>query len=480
MRISRVPRSALLLGLLLGGGARAAEVPTFLVDAMPASSGSAFVVKDWRAGRQGRFLLLTALHVLHRKSSAAISSVDCSDAANPLKTLRWTITSGTPVLVWPRYDLAALEIPPGDAVALQQESAGEVDFNGWPKGRTLAVYVHGFSEGSVCANSPGFLMGKPVAEKLAQYLVSFYGVAGQGKTPEQLTQLARGSIASHVPLIQYFSPAAPGASGAAVTLPERAMKVVGVHNAGLAGSSVSWAVAFEGQRLALAQPEAIAHLGFGDWPRFDKPQLSQALSLDVFAEDKQAMVLRSMNDRSFELAWQAEVNEGWSSTSQAVRASVTQELGWLSPVKRTVGFGLRFSLGYRWSKARETLSGPDEGEFWEKDLWAKGFYFEPELEMRLFQLSRYRPALGFSARLWSANYSLWESSAQQWEPSLAGSLRVYLSPKDSLPVSFLLELRLARGWEVRPRHRYTGVGANLDTRADALSWQLGTAVGAAY
>jgi hypothetical protein len=473
-------RGAVLLLLFLAGVAWGADVPTFLIQADLNSQGNAFVVKDWRSGRSGRHLLLTALHVLYGKTSANVMRVNCSDASSaPLKT-EWFIDAGTEVLTWPQYDLAAIEIPDDGSIDLDEELAGEVEFTSPREDETTFVHVHATSKLSVCQAGMGFLMGRPVAEKLARHLATHSGEVGRGTSIEVLTQRARGSLASNTPLLVYFSPSAPGTSGAAVTLPSRRKAVIGVHNAGYTNASISWAVAFAGLSSPLAQPQAIARLGQAGWPTFASPRLTQSLTLDAFPEDVQASALRSTRQSFLDAVWMLEMEAQRRILAQMVRVSYTYEVTRLPETHQFLGLGLRVAYGYRWSRSREQAIGPDGRILREGPLWATGFFLEPELELRLLRLSQFRPALGFGARLWSADYVRWKNPTQSMQPALAGNLRLYFTPKNNLPVSVLAELRIVRGWEILPVYTYTGIGANVDTHEEAAVWLMGAAFGVVY
>ncbi|MBN8232189.1 hypothetical protein JYK02_32210 [Corallococcus macrosporus] len=458
-------RNWVMLCLLVTGAARAADVPTFVVETNSGSKGNAFIVKDWRPGRLGRHLLVTALHVLHRMSKIAIMRVDCSNATSSLNKVAQFFSEGTQVLTWPQYDLAAIEIAP--YATLDQEQAGEIEFNEPDLKGVYFVNIHGTSSLSVCQEGMGFLMGRPVAEKLAKHL-------------ESLGQSSQGSIAGHVPLFQYFSPSAPGTSGAAVTMPNRSKMVIGIHNAGYVGSSVSWAVGFSGQRSALATPQAIAHLGKDDWPLFIKPELSQAFALSVFPEETQASARRSARQNFLDCVWLLETATTVNLTAQAVRCSFTYEVRRFPSTSQSTGLGLRLSAGYRWAKSLESALGPEGRPLWERNVWAKGLFLEPEMELRFLRLSQFRPALGISARLWYAHSSLWEEPTELEVGALAGNLRLYFTPRNNIPLSILAELRLARGHEIRPEHRYTGIGAEVMTRESSAVWLMGGALGVVY
>lgn len=465
---------AVAASLALPAGARAkpAGVTTLLVIAHKPGGvveyGNAFVVR--RPGDPERRLLVTALHVVFGSRRVQTFVVNCTpDEHEDARVPAWTAVEGTPIWIWPQYDLAAI---PLDAPAIE------------------AIWAAVAKLGSATPTMDGVLAFQPPARDLEEgtelaldatssvnpcqagdarvlYTPNVRGYESSG-----VATVGMGSMEDAAPLVVYDSAiAAGGASGAAIVEPGAPPRVLGVHLAGFGKSQPACALWTEKLGESLwTTPEAIVALGLSRWPGGYEPPGTRQSAEQIPAAVRTSTVRYVPGDRfvaastTVEFGWGTHAYEGPITGVRATFTGAPDELrggAWLA------------SAGVRRSRYRESFVAPDGVALGARDPAEWGGTLAAGAEYRFTPLHRLRFAAGASLRLWT--FSL---DPIGWVPSLPVHGRATWTLVDRISVA--LEAFVAPEYGHEPKRVYTGIGAEARDRPRAWGATFGGALGLEY
>ena len=265
--LRRIRLVHILAALALAAALPASELPVFELQCPQTGGGNGFLVADWRPGQNG-VLLVTALHVVHTCSSLRLVKVNCD--ADLTSEFKWKAPAGTPVLSWPEFDLAAVQVPDDHLESLAGSAAGFLAPAHAKPAIDSTVEILGTSQFLGCPSIPGnHVLYHTTAGENATH------VAARARAPGLEVKDVLGSLSGDAPIVLYFGPAYKGASGAAVVSERRSGAVVAFHHAGYEDWPVSWGISLAGLGPRLGEPQ-LSHLGDDDWPVFIPPSLQQA------------------------------------------------------------------------------------------------------------------------------------------------------------------------------------------------------------
>jgi len=448
---------AIASGWLLAASAVHAKVPVFELRAECPDGprvGNGFVVAD--PENPAKKLLVTAAHVLWGCTSAAMHEVNCAYSTTDLV---WGLKKGTAVRYDPGRDLASVALP--ERVGRQVGEPGRMVIGARPPKTRSQVGIRGSSVASVCTEGFGFVIGQTRVRTLADHLERRHDMARK-----KAARTFAGSLDPEAAVLQYWGTATAGTSGAPVTPPGKEDDVIGIHQGGLRGESVGWAVLFGAGKTYRA--------ALGDWPTegpgvFVRPRLSQSADATVDKRVLEEARRWKPSQKLFSVELRVQGPGGWQITGEPFmepRIGLSSEWYEFPAGTRSMSIAGRVVLGHISGAVTQRMEDPRGRPLEQETVQASAVFVEAGPELRMRRTSRVRPSLfaGVRAGVGAVGTTVAGMSDLDWSTSgWILEARVAVTP---LSGYHALGLALGlRGMDAPGTHfRYTGAGANFEQR----------------
>ena len=441
--------------------------------------GNGFVTGGWRApgekaddaSKGPRAQFVTALHVIWGCEVVEVYEVDCAAAGS--KELVFSLTAESGVRGHPGLDLAVYNLPTKLANRYK-EQLSRVQLDARPPKSRGQVRIAGTSVASVCAEGLGFVLGQTTVAGLAAHIA-------RGNTARD--KKLRGSMKGKTRILQYWGSATAGTSGAPITRSDRPGEVVGVHQGGMRGENVGWAILLDAQAVTDEQawiPWRPDNRATG----FIAPSLSQSTAgVDARVLDEAKRWQSDQSLVSIGLRMTALGHGGGDSgLAFATEPRIALSSEWIEFPQpgHDMSIAGRIALGYATATVSRRYLGPDGALFDEVAGDFSALNIDAGLELRLRRRERVRPIVYVGVRASNQTNPTADGAGDETTVfGFAAEIRAAITPVSGYH-ALAIGLSIVTEEGPNPNWTLTGIGADVVGAADERRVHVGLGIAYEY